>query len=467
MDTKKLTEVDVVIVGGGINGCGLIRDLALNGVSTLLLEKGDFSSQTSQSSSKMLHGGIRYLENLDFALVQEALEEKNLWLKLAPHICYEKEFIIPLYTYSKFKPWMMKIGLFVYDFLSHFKNKPHSMLTKEETISAVPSLSSQGLLGAGKYYDAIVDDAKLSLECLYDALLEPNTHAENYHEVIKVDDSQGKKRITYKNLLSGEIKEVLASYVVYSTGPFTDKLLPSLGINWSPKMKLSKGIHLWLKKDTLTNDEAVVLTTRDGRVVFVIPQRDAILLGTTESPVNEEIFNIKANEDEIDYLINVFNEYFDQRKISKEHIISSYAGVRPLVKDENAGGDLGKVSRHHKVFRPDNQSYVILGGKYTTFRTMVQDIAKEIVPRLGKSYNPQLTLNPLRQKSIKGTFDKNQNIDQEEIQQILNIERVKTKEDLLRRRLSHIEDLDALHDKIKDFKIDNLIQSSTEGQQLF
>src|SRR5690606_3845048 len=133
-------QFEVVIVGGGINGCGLLRDLALNGVSTLLIEKGDFSSQTSQGSSKMLHGGIRYLENFDFALVQEALEEKNLWLKLTPHLCFERDFYLPLYNYSKYRPFMLRTGLFIYDFLSHFQNRPHDMLSKTETLEKIPSL---------------------------------------------------------------------------------------------------------------------------------------------------------------------------------------------------------------------------------------------------------------------------------------------------------------------------------------
>ena len=165
-----MKHYDVVIVGGGINGCGLLRDLALNGVKALLIDKGDYSAQTSQGSSKMLHGGIRYLENFDFGLIQEALEEKNLWLKLTPHLCFEREFYLPLYRYSKYTPWMLEAGLIIYDFLSHFQNRPHQMLNAEETMKLLPSIDSKGLKGSGKYYDGIVDDAKLSLECLYDAL---------------------------------------------------------------------------------------------------------------------------------------------------------------------------------------------------------------------------------------------------------------------------------------------------------
>lgn len=431
-----MKEFEVIIVGGGINGCGLLRDLALNGVSSLLIEKGDYSSQTSQGSSKMLHGGVRYLENFDFALVQEALEEKNLWLKLAPHVCFEREFYVPLYNFSKYRPWMLGIGLFLYDFLSHFQNRPFAVLNKEKALNEVPSLSPKGLLGAGKYFDGIVDDAKLSLECLYDALLEPGIEALSYHEVTKVDGHL----VTYKNRLSGEMTTVRGKIIVYTTGPFTDTLLPKLGIPWTPKLVPSKGIHLWLKPGTIQTQGSVVLTTKDNRVVFVIPQRDAILVGTTETPVDQDMFDIKATDQEVSYLIGILNEYFPGTDISEKTIISTYAAVRPLVREEGSNESLGKVSRFHKIFRPNAFSYVILGGKYTTFRRMVQELAREIVPRLGKIYNPNATMEPLRQKSIVPTFGLKPDMNLELMKKIIRTEKVVTFDDLVKRRLSILEE---------------------------
>ncbi len=429
-------QFDVVIVGGGINGCGLLRDLALNGVSALLIEKGDYSSQTSQGSSKMLHGGVRYLENFDFALVQEALEEKNLWLKLAPHVCFEREFYVPLYNFSKYRPWMLGIGLFLYDFLSHFQNKPFAVLNKEKTLNEVPSLSPKGLLGAGKYFDGIVDDAKLTLECLYDALLEPGVEALSYHEVTKVDGHE----VSYKNRMTGAESTVHGKIIVYTTGPFTDKLLPKLGIPWTPKLVPSKGIHLWLKPGTIKTNGSVVLTTKDGRVVFVIPQRDAILVGTTETPVDQDIFDIKATDKEVNYLLGILKEYFPNADISDKTIISTYAAVRPLVREEGSNESLGKVSRFHKIFRPNAHSYVILGGKYTTFRRMNQELAREIVPRLGKIYNPNATMEPLRQKSIVPTFGEKPKMNLDLMKKIIRDEKVVTFDDLVKRRLSILED---------------------------
>lgn len=435
-----MRHFDVVIVGGGINGCGLFRDLALNKVSTLLIEKGDYSSQTSQGSSKMLHGGVRYLENLDFGLVQEALEEKNLWLKLTPHVCFEREFYLPLYSYSKYSPWMLKVGLLTYDFLSHFQNRPHAMLKPQETLKQIPSLEAKGLRGAGKYYDGVVDDAKLALECLYDGLLEDNTQALSYHEVISTIKQADGYLITFQSRFSGAKETVHAQFVVFTVGPFTDKLLPQLNIPWKPQLIPSKGIHLWLKAGTIQAKGSVVLTTRDNRVVFVIPQRDSILVGTTETPVDQEMFDIQATQKEINYLLGVLKQYFPLANLSQDSIISTYAGIRPLVREEGSSDALGKVSRFHKIFRPDAHTYVMLGGKYTTFRRMNQELAAEIVPRLGKRYLPNLTLNPLRQKSLIPTFGEKPKLTMDLVKKIIKNELVTTFDDLIKRRLSMVEE---------------------------
>ena len=441
-----MKEYEVVIVGGGINGCGLIRDLALNGVSTLLIDKGDFASQTSQGSSKMLHGGIRYLENFDFGLVQEALEEKNLWLKLTPHLCFERDFYLPLYDYSKYSPWMLKSGLLLYDFLSHFQNRPHGMLSPEETLKKIPSLDEKNLKGAGKYYDGVVDDAKLTLECLYDALLEPCAEAVSYHEVTetkKVDDGYV---VTYKSVKNSTMTTVKAKYVVFTTGPFTDKLLPKLNIPWTPQLVPSKGIHLWLKEGSIDAKGSVVLTTRDNRVVFVIPQRHSILVGTTETPVDQDEFNIKATEKEVNYLLEVLRQYFPNAELNMDSIISTYAGVRPLVREEGTSEALGKVSRFHKIYRPDQFTYVMIGGKYTTFRRMNQELAQEIVPRLGKMYHPNYTLNPLRQHSVMPTFGEQPKLTMDMVKQIIKTEKVTTFDDLVKRRLSILDEPQELKD---------------------
>ncbi|MBL7665674.1 MAG: glycerol-3-phosphate dehydrogenase/oxidase [Bacteriovoracaceae bacterium] len=436
------SHYDVLIIGGGIVGCGILRDLALNlaenesNARVLLVEKGDFCSQTSQGSSKMLHGGIRYLENFDFSLISEALHEKNLWLKLTPHLCYEEKFFLPVYGSSKYPLPFIKIGLMMYDMLSGFKNTKHSAMFKGETLKTFPEMEPKHLRGAGIYYDGIVEDAKLGLECLYDALEEKQATALNYVEVLECEKKNSHYRVLLHDRITDKKKEITTTQVIFATGPFTDGLMKKLKLQWEPQLVPSKGIHLWLKKEDITLPHPVVLQTEDNRVIFVIPERDAILAGTTETLVDEEIFDIKANETEINYLLAEVKRYFPNSKLGHNSIIDSIAAVRPLVKDSHSSKP-GKVSRHHKIFQPYKNLFIIMGGKYTTFRVMAQQITKTIMNNLGLSYHYQLTLNSLRSPSKQLPFSK-QNIDANMIKDIIKNEHVRTIDDLWQRRLSQI-----------------------------
>jgi len=434
----KKNHTDVLIIGGGIVGVGLLRDLALHGIDCLLVNKGDFSSQTSQASSKMLHGGIRYLEKLDFGLVREALEEKNLWLKLTPHLCFERPFHLPNFKESKFPLPFVKIGLIFYDFLSHFQNTPYQILNKSQTLNSLPGLKSDGLKGCGVYYDAIMDDLKLTLECLYDALIEENAEAKSYLEVVGIEKKDNKYFVQMLDQLSGKDYCITTNEIVFATGPFTDQLMKKLKIkNWNPVLILSKGTHLWLKKEIIPITVPMVLQTGDNRIIFVIPQKGAILVGTTESIVDsEEIFNIKANENEIQYLIETLQHYFPGSKIEPHHIIKSFAGVRPLVKEEGVK-NLGKVSRHHKVYQIASDMHVIIGGKYTTFRRMVQNLAQQIINKRGGRYNENKCLSSLRQKSIVLPFI-DQTITSKNIHNIIAREYIRTSDDIIYRRIGEL-----------------------------
>ncbi len=435
MDRKELELYDIVIIGGGIVGAGLFREQSLHGCKSLLLEQSDFNSQTSQGSSKMLHGGIRYLENMDFSLVFEALKEKNLWLKLTPHLTKEVPFYLPVYKESKWPLFFMRIGLFLYDLLSLFKNSPHRVLNISQTLKEMPSLRKEGLTGAGVYYDGIVDDAKLGLECIYDGLNNKNCHALNYKKVIKVEKTENSQyKITYKDVLTEQEDLVLTKHLIFATGPFTDQVMKSLSIPWSPRILPSKGTHLWLEENALPIKDAMVLQTKDGRIIFVIPQRKSILVGTTEHPIDpeSEMLNIKPTQNEIDYLISVVNDYFPESKINHNSILSSFAAVRPLVKSSESSS---KTSRLHKIFHPQENMYVLVGGKYTTFRKMAQDLNKTIFKRLGIKHDKDLTLKPLQTTSIvKDPFSKS--LSEEQILKVIESEKVRTKEDLLSRRLS-------------------------------
>lgn len=423
----------VVIVGAGIVGSGIFRDLSLHQVGTLLIDKNDFSSQTSQSSSKMLHGGIRYLENLDFSLVWEALHEKNLWLKVAPHLCYPKHFTMPVYRESSRPLWMIHAGVFLYDVLSSFKNEPHRVTNLKQTLADHPLLREEGLKGAGVYSDAIVDDAKMTLECVYDGMLSPKSYACNHTSLVKAQKNSQNYELTLKDELTGETRVIHCGHLIFATGPFTDRLLQELKLfKWTPKLALSKGSHLWFTKKDFPLDNPVVLTPNDGRVIFVIPQGDKVLVGTTEHP-GEATFNQEASSAEVDYLLDNLNEYFPKVKLTKNDIHASFAGLRPLVKEDESG-DLGKVARHHKIYQPQENAFVIIGGKYTTFRIMAADVVKMLFSKMGKTYHSELSLSPFRKKGLCPPWQEIE-LNEEKLKTIVETEFPKTFDDLILRRL--------------------------------
>lgn len=449
MAGEKLTTAiyDVAIIGGGIVGSGVFRDLSLHHKSAIIIDQNDFNSQTSAGSSKMLHGGVRYLENFDFALVFEALYEKNLWLKLAPHIVKESPFYLPVYKESKWPLFLLKIGLFLYDLLSLFKNTPHKTYNKSDTQRILPGIKSDNLKGCGMYFDSIVDDHKLGLECIYDGLVNENCHALNYHQVTRLEFREDIYHIELIDMINQSVSIIRAKNIVCATGPFTDQFMQKMQLPWKPVLLPSKGSHLWLHRKALAITSPMVLQTKDNRIIFVIPQRRAILVGTTEIPLKEDenFFNLTASREEIDYLLQEVNSCFPDAHVTDDHVLASFAAVRPLVQD---GHNSAKVSRKHKVYTPAKNFYVIVGGKYTTFRKMAQDLNRKMFNDNKWVYNKNLTLKPLRHLSLV-TNPQECQFDDSKLDQICADELVRTKEDLIQRRLSlpHISFLENRHQR--------------------
>jgi glycerol-3-phosphate dehydrogenase len=430
-----IEEFNTAIIGGGIVGSGIFRDLSLHNISCVLIDKSDFSSKTSQSSSKMLHGGIRYLENMDFQLVYEALHEKNLWLKIAPHLCFEERFYLPVFNDAKRPLWMIKIGLFLYDLLSGFQNSGHEIKNNLSSIKSIPILKKENLSGCGIYSDAIVDDAKMTLEMIYDALYcSKKSKAYNYFELIEDIEENEFHLITLKNKLNDSVKKIKVKNIVYATGPYTDDLLSkNQHYKWSNILLPSKGSHLWFSQKDIPINHPIVMTTKDDRVIFVIPQNDLVLVGTTEIKTTESYDDLTISESEINYLLNMVNLYFPTLKLSNENILGSFAGVRPLVK-EDGNNNLSKTSREHKIVQLSSNSFVIAGGKYTTFRVMGQEITRNIIQKLGKNYNCDLSQKPIFKKSILPSFKFKVPTDAELIN-ICEEELPKTFNDLVIRRI--------------------------------
>lgn len=399
MSSKQNNHYDVLVIGGGITGIGIFRDLSLHGINSLLVERKNFCSETSAKSSKMLHGGIRYLEQLDFALVRDALQEKNVWLRLAPEYCFEQKFYLPLYKDSKHSPLLIRIGMFLYAKILNRSHALGSFVNKSKLKAIIPELKSETLKGAGVYTDAIVDDKELGIAVLEDALMTKVGDALEHHETTKITRENDIFKIELTNTQDQSVRNITSKFVVMATGPFTDQVAKKLiDPNWKNIMMPSKGIHLWLKNDSLKLKDSVVLVAKDNRVIFVIPQKKGILIGTTDTVLPPDFKNVEPTIEEIEYLLKETNNYFPQAKITKEHILSTYAGVRPLVKDKNVL-KADDVSRHHRVLQPRDGFFVIAGGKYTTFRLMAQDIVRPIAGFMGVNYSTSKTLQSLKKKS--------------------------------------------------------------------
>ena len=443
-----------LIVGGGITGSAIFRDLCLHEIDTLIIDRGDFSSQTSQASSKMLHGGIRYLETMDFGLVYEALHEKNLWMKQSPHLVKERSFILPIYKNSGKSLPMIKLGLFLYDFLSEFTNTPHKILTKEEVLKLFPYLKKEGLEGAGLYYDCVMDDSKMALEVLYDSLdRKKDNKALNY---VAISDISLQRDGSYKCLLTDTItkqtKQMTCKYLIFATGPFTDKILKDIPfIKWENKLRPTKGSHLYLRKDVLKIKHAVVLITRDKqneRIIFLIPQKEKTLVGTTEVHPQEDFFNPVISSEEEQYLLNQIRFYFPESNVSSSDIISHFSGIRPLVRTRGQRTST-KTTRKHKIYQPRSTMFIIVGGKYTTFRVMAQDLVRSLFQHKGQAYRAHLSCLPLKKKSMVSSFE-NTHLSKEIIEDIIKNEFPRTLNDLILRRIgirsykessSHIRDI--------------------------
>ena len=424
----------VLVVGGGIVGASIFRELCLHKIPCLLIDKKDFSSQTSQSSSKMLHGGLRYLKNFDFKLIRQALKEKKHWLKTVPHLCYRESFHIPVYKKDPWPLWTIKLGLNIYDALSGYQNDPHYSLSSKDILKSFPLLKKEGLKGACVYEDGIIDDAKFTLEILFDGLLFSESEALNYVSLEELKKNKDLWELHLKDQLTGKHKQIKAQHIIFATGPFSDQLFKKLNaFPWEPKLSLSKGSHLWLKKEALPIAHPLVLTPPDGRLLFVIPRSQCLLVGTTEIPLHRAPFNLKPSIQEIQYLLKNLKAYFPQSRIDSENILGSFAGIRPLIKDPSKTYR-GKISRVHKIYQPGENLHVVLGGKYTTCRVMASQVVAPLIVKLKTKYNPQLSLQPLRVQSSVLPFQP-WKPNQEDINKIVATERPRTYEDLVERRL--------------------------------
>ncbi len=378
-------EYDVVIVGGGMAGAGAARDLALRGVRVALLEKGDFASGTTSRSSKLIHGGLRYLELFDFALVRESLRERETLRRLAPHLVRPLPFLVPIYRGSSRSLIKVRVGLALYDWLAPGRGRErYRVLRPVDALSLEPGLRAEELRGAGYYFDdLLVFPERLCLENVLSACRH-GARAFNYAEVEEVvRDRRGQVAgVRARDLLTGRVARLSARVVVNATGPWVDRLRERAGIGErGPRLvRTTKGIHCLLPRLT---DRAVYHTTRDGRMIFVIPWRDFSLVGTTDTDFEGDLDRLWATGDEVRYLLEEVRRVLPDPRVAPERVAYTYAGVRPLTREERR--QASDVSRAHRIFAELGGRFLsVTGTKLTCYRSLAAELGDEVMRALGR-----------------------------------------------------------------------------------
>jgi len=376
---------DVLIIGGGINGAGIARDAAMRGMRVALVEKGDFASGTSSKSSKLIHGGVRYLQQGDFRLVWVACRERDLLRRrLAPHLVEPLAFIFPVYRGDPVGFFTLGVGMWLYDALATFRNiKAHKMMSAKRAQRVEPQLRSTGLRGAALYYDCWTDDARLTLETVLDAR-EEGAVAANYIELKAFIKENGRiVGAVAQDRFGGPPIEIKARSVVNAAGPWVDLVRQLDDPAADACLRLTKGVHIVVPRERVGNVHAVVMhSPRDRRVLFVIPWGQHDIIGTTDTDFEGAPDTVAADQSDVDYLLESTNWFFPAARLTTADVISAYAGLRPLVASTNAK-DPSAVSREEAILESRSGLLTLAGGKLTTYRFVAQEIVDRVAKRLG------------------------------------------------------------------------------------
>jgi glycerol-3-phosphate dehydrogenase len=377
------TDYDVAVIGGGINGAGVAREAAYRGYRTVLFEKDDFAQATSSQSTKLIHGGIRYLETGHFRLVYESLRERRTLLRIAPHLVSPLELVIPIYKGSVRPPWMVRLGTLLYDLLAGSRNLGRSRRVPRRELRAIPGLRQEDLSGAVAYFDAQALDSRLCLETALSAR-EAGARVLNHHPVTRVRLDGGRYEIEGEDLRTGQPYRAQARAVVNATGPWVPFFeRDTLGHPTKP-IAYDRGIHFVIP--SLGIRTGLALMGSDRRLIFVLPWRERFtLIGTTESRfVGEDFTDVPPSEEEIAYLLLTFNGFFPRRNLKREEVRHIYSGVRALA----VGSELSltRASRESEVEvhldAPGTAWLVLYGGKLTSYRSYAVKIVDEIARRV-------------------------------------------------------------------------------------
>lgn len=376
---------DFVIVGGGATGLGTAVDAASRGFKVVLLEQSDFTKATSSRSTKLVHGGVRYLAQGDVGLVIEALRERGLMKQNAPHLVKDQRFIIGNYKWWE-KPFYT-IGLTLYDVLAGSKGLGRSLpMSKKAVLKEVPQIATDGLKGGVVYHDGQFDDSRMGINLMQTAV-EQGAVVLNYVEVKKVlkDEADRVSGVVAVDSIGGKQYTLRAKVVINATGIFVDNLMQMDAPEKDNIVRPSQGVHLVVDKSFLGGDTAIMIPkTSDGRVLFGVPWHDKVVLGTTDTPLKEFVLEPHALEEEIDFILRTAGQYLAKQP-KREDVLSVFAGLRPLAAPKsNADGSKTKeISRSHKIVVSESGLITITGGKWTTYRDMAEDVVNKAIAKVG------------------------------------------------------------------------------------
>lgn len=372
-DQMDSVPLDVLVVGGGIVGAGVARDAAMRGLRTGIIDRHDFAFGTSSRSSRLLHGGLRYLEQGRIGLVREASIEKRVLHRIAPHLAQPLGFVFP--TYAGDRPlWQLRIGVKLYDLLCGGRNfQPSSSLTRAETSVALPALDSHDLAGAVRYFDALTNDARLTLDTIRSAA-HHHALAANYTRFCAATRDAGIWNCELEDTLDGQRRTVRARTVVNATGPWAQALPHS-----QVRLRLTKGIHVVVERSRLPVTDAVVIT-EGRRIIFVIPWGQRLIVGTTDTDYDGQPEHVSVEANDIDYVLRTVNAAFPTVALRENDVISSWAGLRPLIASPD--GSPSDISRGHQIRTPEPGWWDIAGGKLTTYRLMAEQAVDAICRHL-------------------------------------------------------------------------------------
>jgi glycerol-3-phosphate dehydrogenase len=378
---------DLTVIGGGITGAGIALDAASRGLKVALVEKRDFASGTSSRSSKLIHGGLRYLEQFEFSLVREALHERATLTHIAPHLAQPLQFLVPLYEKNHTSPLgsnklKLKLGLWLYDLLAGRKNiGKHRWVDKEEALAICPQLDPQGLRGAFLYYDCLTDDSRLVIEVIKAAAAH-GAFIASYTAVRKLEKSGNRiSGVEVEDLIARERFFIKSRVVVNATGVWGDEISHLDNSNSRNKIRPSKGIHIVVPSERLAVTTATLIPSLgEQRFLFVIPWLGRTVIGTTDTDYKGELDDPAIEESEIARVLESAAQAFPAASLTREDVISSFAGLRPLISKDS--GNTKDLSRKEQIVESPSGLISITGGKLTTYRHMAERMVDTVVSRL-------------------------------------------------------------------------------------